>query len=136
MGLRQRQWALRETLRLKAVLGSKCRACGSQVNLEFDCRSPKGSAHHRCEYSMRISFYRAQHRVGNLQILCQKCNALKAGFSLAIWETAVMCLAKTEAEQPRCFSGGRGTAFTDEERRSFLRDQLYPQMPEVAACPY
>jgi hypothetical protein len=85
---------------------------------------------------MRISFYRAQHRVGNLQILCQKCNALKAGFSLAIWETAVLCLARAEAQQRPGFSGGRGTAFTVEERRQFVRDRLYPPVPDFDDCPF
>jgi 5-methylcytosine-specific restriction endonuclease McrA len=78
MGLRQRNWARRETIRLKALLGNACAHCGITSNLQFDIIESMGDAHHRCEWSWRISFYRAQLVMKNLQLLCETCNKRKA----------------------------------------------------------
>jgi 5-methylcytosine-specific restriction endonuclease McrA len=81
MALRQREWARRTRAALIVTLGSKCARCstaGSKRNaLELDCIAARGYAHHRMEWSQRISFYRREHREGNLQILCRRCNAVK-----------------------------------------------------------
>lgn len=83
MSLRQRTWArkTRDTLRLE--LGGKCVKCGTTEDLEFDCKKPMGSFHHRAMcWSWRMSFYRAQHALNNLQLLCKSCNCRKAGHEL------------------------------------------------------
>lgn len=36
-----------------------------------------GHAHHRLEFSARISFYRHQAAAGNLQLLCSSCHSIK-----------------------------------------------------------
>lgn len=77
MGARQRDWARRERARLLRDLGPWCRVCGSTMFLELDCIKPRGHSHHALEWSQRISFYRRQARLGNLQVLCQRCNAIK-----------------------------------------------------------
>lgn len=79
MAKRQRQWARKETERLKTLLGKKCFYCGSKENLEFDLIVPpnNGDKHHKMEWSWRISFYRKQHEHGNVQLLCSRCNSKK-----------------------------------------------------------
>lgn len=77
MALRQREWAERETLRLRVILGNKCANCGSTRELEFDCILPKGHKHHKIEWSWRLSFYRRELKNGNLQLLCTVCNSSK-----------------------------------------------------------
>lgn len=77
MGWRQREWARRDRKRLMEELGGRCAHCGATENLEFDCIMPQGDFHHRIGSAERHSFYRYQHRHGNLQILCRACNAAK-----------------------------------------------------------
>ena len=77
MGARQRSWARRERDRLYAILGGKCERCGAVEELTLDCKIPMGTAHHRIEWSHRISFYRAMLAVKNLALLCNTCNAAK-----------------------------------------------------------
>ena len=72
MGRRQRFWARRACDKLTTDLGGKCAQCGTTENLELDCITPCGHYHHKIEWSHRISFYRAQHQKGNLQLLCEK----------------------------------------------------------------
>lgn len=64
-------------MRLIAQLGAKCSACGATSSLELDCIVPRGDDHHRLEMSMRATFYRREARAGNLQVLCERCNAAK-----------------------------------------------------------
>jgi len=80
MGLRQREWARKETKRLRSLLGGKCVQCGTTEELEFDVIIPVGNNdhHRRMEWSWRTSFYRKQHDKGNLQLLCQKHNTQKS----------------------------------------------------------
>ena len=72
MAQRQRIWAAKARRELRRALGMKCAKCGSRDfrRLEFDCIKPTGHRHHKIEWSWRISFYRAQARAGNVQLLC------------------------------------------------------------------
>jgi hypothetical protein len=78
MALRQRLWAARARRELRRLLGMKCKICGSRDyrKLEFDLINPAADTfknprgHHAIEWSWRISFYRAQFKAGNLQLLC------------------------------------------------------------------
>ena len=78
MGQRQKDWARRARLRLIEQLGGVCVECGTDKKLEFDCIKPMGDSHHRMESSARMSFYHAQHRASNLQLLCERHNNLKS----------------------------------------------------------
>lgn len=78
MAKRQREWARRKRTELLAQLGGRCARCGTTDNLEFDCIIPQGDAHHKKEWSARMSFYRAQAKAGNIQVLCSGCNNLKS----------------------------------------------------------
>ena len=78
MGAAQKDWARRARLQLLHALGGVCAECFSAERLEFDCIVPCGDAHHRMDTSARMSFYRAQHRAGNLQVLCSTCNGQKS----------------------------------------------------------
>ena len=82
MGLRQRIWARKQRLLLRRKLGMKCNHCSSKfyMKLEFDCIKPIGDSHGRKEWSWRMSIYRYQFSVGNLQLLCDKCHNKKSGF--------------------------------------------------------
>lgn len=78
MGLRQREWAKRARLALVVLLGGKCVYCGSKRHLELDCIKPRGHGHHGAiDQSRRVSFYRKELRIGNLQVLCKSCNSKK-----------------------------------------------------------
>ena len=82
VGARQRDWAHRARAALVAQLGGKCVQCGTSGTkknpVEIDCRTPKGDRHHRIEQSSRISFYRAQMREENLQLLCKRHHGQKS----------------------------------------------------------
>jgi len=78
MGQRQKDWAKRVREKLLAELGGKCVVCGSAYRPEFDCIEPRGDAHHKFDTSHRMSFYRKEHKAGNLQVLCQFHNAQKS----------------------------------------------------------
>ena len=85
MGKRQKIWARRARARLIESLGGRCVRCGTVEHLEFDCITPRGHDHHRCDSSSRICFYRFQHRLGNLQILCANCHLLKTGADILLY---------------------------------------------------
>lgn len=72
-----KEWARKQRKLLMRVLGNKCAACGCRKDLTFDCIDPQGDRHHRFDTSQRMSFYRAQFRAFNLQILCESCNVKK-----------------------------------------------------------
>jgi HNH endonuclease len=78
MAALQREWARRVRRTLRAQLGGCCVKCGSRRNLEFDCIVRQGDRHHRMEWSWRMSFYRRQHELKNLQLLCRKCHGMKS----------------------------------------------------------
>jgi hypothetical protein len=60
-----------------AILGRRCVMCGITTNLTFDCIRATGGAHHKLSSPSRMSFYLAQFRRGNLQVLCHDCNSRK-----------------------------------------------------------
>jgi len=74
MSARQKDWARRTRAQLITELGGQCALCGTSDNLEFDCITPLGDAHHKYDTSQRMSFYRQQHAANNLQLLCTDCN--------------------------------------------------------------
>jgi 5-methylcytosine-specific restriction endonuclease McrA len=84
MGARQREWARLWRARLIRILGAKCACCGAVEKLELDCIRPVRNAHARYEASTRVSFYRRQWSVGNLQILCSSCNVIKTDRIISI----------------------------------------------------
>lgn len=85
MGQRQIEWARKTRDKIFDKLGRKCKKCGATEELEFDVIVPIGdndgngkSKHHRVmNFSWRMSFYRKQLELNNLQILCTKCNSKK-----------------------------------------------------------
>lgn len=78
MGKRQKDWARRKREDLLDVLGRKCARCGSKQNLTFDVITPGRDTKHRgMDTSARMSFYRWQFSIGNLQVLCKGCNNAK-----------------------------------------------------------
>jgi len=74
MAKRQVTWARAVMERLRVVMGRVCVCCGSDENLEMDCREPRGHAHHAVGYVQRATFYRREYEIGNLQLLCSKCH--------------------------------------------------------------
>jgi len=78
MGARQKEWARKARAILVEQLGGCCEACGAKEELELDCIKACGDRHHRMDTSARVSFYRAQARAGNLQVLCKYHNAVKS----------------------------------------------------------
>lgn len=82
---RQIAWARSQRDRIVLALGGKCKACGSKVDLEFDCLEPKGQHHHGIGFVHRMCFYRKEMRHGNLQLLCSPCNSMKGDMTSAEW---------------------------------------------------
>jgi 5-methylcytosine-specific restriction endonuclease McrA len=78
VGKRQKAWAREARRRLIETLGGVCAECGTTEKLELDCIIPQGDDHHKFDQSARMCFYNAQHRAGNLQVLCDKHNNLKS----------------------------------------------------------
>jgi len=77
---RTTEFAYRKRDAIFEVLGSKCAACGSKKNLEFDLIVPTPlpkSHHHNLSFAHRMIFYCRQLSAGNLQVLCSKCNSRK-----------------------------------------------------------
>lgn len=76
-------WARNARFNLLFKLGGCCAQCSSTRELEFDCIIPQGHYHHPLGTAKRMVFYRKQHAVGNLQILCRRCNRKKAVLDVA-----------------------------------------------------
>ena len=106
MSARHVAWARQARERLRSLLGGRCRWCGSQRNLTLDCIDPKGHAHHASGVLARTVFYRAQWRVGNLQVLCEACNNLKGNMSGQQWR--ILCTLYPTVV--RAQAGPQGTA--------------------------
>lgn len=79
MGKRQREWARQKRDELRMALGEKCSVpgCGRTDDLEFDVIVPVDQPHHRIEWSARMSFYRQQFKLNNLDLKCSHHNGLK-----------------------------------------------------------
>lgn len=78
MGKKQKEWARKKRRDLMLKLGGCCAVCGTEEDLTFDCIEPSGDAHHKYDTSQRMSFYRVQHAIKNLQILCETHQAEKS----------------------------------------------------------
>jgi 5-methylcytosine-specific restriction endonuclease McrA len=82
---RQKEWAQKARVDLLLKLGNRCAVCGIPAwgaDLEFDCIIRQGDEHHRKDTSARMSFYRAQHRAGNVQSLCPDCHKEKTALEM------------------------------------------------------
>ena len=77
MSLRAKLWAKKARQFLLNQLGGHCACCGVDDGLTFDCIQPTGDSHHRGSTDQRMSFYRQQNALGNIQVLCHKCNSRK-----------------------------------------------------------
>lgn len=77
MAQRQVKWAHKAKRKLRKALGGKCVKCTTTLKLEFDCIQPQGHWHHKIGLTWRISFYRQQAAINNLQLLCEKCHLKK-----------------------------------------------------------
>lgn len=78
MSKRHVNWAHKAKFTLQFALGGRCIECGTTKNLEFDCINPQGHRHHAIGFVRRICFYRKQHVLNNLQLLCRKCHIKKS----------------------------------------------------------
>jgi hypothetical protein len=124
MARRQKLWAARERARMVLALGSHCMGCGTEEHLTFDCIEPMGPAHHAWNAPERVSFYRAQMKKGNVQLLCVECNALKAGMTSYDWETVLCMVASKEALLRHAQYPGRGTGLEPASCREFIRGAI------------
>lgn len=120
MGARQKAWAKGARCRLVTALGGQCVACCSRDNLTFDCRKATGCSHHPWDSSQRMSYYRQQARMGNVQLLCGYCNSMKAGINPSEWEYALQHVRASASIQLLSSSPGQGTALTPAELRECL----------------
>jgi hypothetical protein len=107
-----------------AILGGYCASCGTNDTLEFDCIEPVGDRHHRMTAPARISFYRAQMRAGNVQLLCQQCNSLKGDMSATDWWLAMQRASNQLTTQSGVGSPGRGLDVTPDQWRDVVRHYL------------
>ena len=125
MAKRHKLWARVTRARMILALGGKCVACETQDNLTFDCIVPMGHAHHHRSAPERITFYTKQMRAGNVQLLCSRCNAIKADTEFDAWIEALQYL-RTEVRllRPQVYPG-QGTGGAADTRQSILRDFLY-----------
>ena len=124
MARRHKLWAAATRARMVCILGSRCAACASTEELTFDCWAPAGDRHHRLSAPERITFYRKQMRAGNVQILCQTCNSLKADMPPWEWQAAV-CHARAELAIQRPPQYPAGDPWETPARfRGFLRALL------------
>lgn len=121
MGQRQKQWARRRRQHLLLMLGGRCRTCGTREALTFDLISPGGDQHHRMEASTRCSFYSAEMRRGNLQILCAVCNSIKGGISRELYRAALRAMYLSEHGRAGEGTPARGNALTALERQDMFR---------------
>jgi hypothetical protein len=127
MARRHKLWAAATRQRMTMILGGQCACCGSAEKLTFDCIEPMGHDHHRKNAPERISFYRKQMRAGNVQLLCESCNGLKADLRYGLWLQALCRLRAAEFCLRPAWSPGRGTTVTPGQRVELLRAILAEQ---------
>jgi len=124
MARRHKLWAKTARARMKLILGNCCASCGSTTSLEFDCLIPCGDRHHRMTAPARVSFYRAQMRAGNVQLLCNECNSLKGDLVLSDWRDALSSMRASELSMSPAQYPARGTGWTPEQKQNWLRSYL------------
>lgn len=133
MGQRQKQWAKRARAELTLALGGKCSACGDIHNLEFDCDSVDGGAHHSFPSDKRICFYRVQARLGHVRVLCKACNALKGGVPLEVWRTALGKAHDSATILRGSYTPGQGPTLTPGWYREVIQAQMRRHHAELRA---
>jgi 5-methylcytosine-specific restriction endonuclease McrA len=74
---RQVAWAQATREKLIRILGGRCKRCGLDTNLTFDCIVPTGGAHHKLSSVGRVTYYKREMARGNVQLLCHSCNSKK-----------------------------------------------------------
>lgn len=74
---RQVAWASATREKMIRILGGRCKYCGLDSNLTFDCIVPRGGAHHKLSSVSRVIFYKREMALGNVQLLCHGCNSRK-----------------------------------------------------------
>jgi hypothetical protein len=122
MSKRVKSWARARRARLLYILGGRCAACGTDEQLTFDCIDPMGDSHHRGSTDQRVSFYTRQMRAGNVQVLCQHCNSLKADLSNHIFQSAVSMARVRAAACPAVPSPVQGSGSIAANIRYHLSD--------------
>jgi hypothetical protein len=79
---KQMDWARRLRRKIMRELGDVCNGYNKKCNvvrkLQFDCIKPVGNSHGKWSYDTRVRFYREQHKLNNLQILCSRCHERKS----------------------------------------------------------
>lgn len=87
MGARQERWAARKRLLIFEIFGFRCAHCKRHqdelqkldIELQIDIVKPFDSKHHRgMGATGRVCFYLKQLAIGNVQLLCEKCNNSKS----------------------------------------------------------
>lgn len=91
MSARQKRWAVQQREELLKLFGGRCRVCGGFECLEFDCIQACGHRHHTYDTARRMSFYRRQAVLGNLQVLCRRCNAKKGAWEMETAFGELLC---------------------------------------------
>jgi hypothetical protein len=124
MAKRHKRWASRQRQLMIAAMGGACAACGSTEALTFDCIAPRGDSHHRGNAVERMTFYRREARAGNIQVLCDKCNALKGDTEPSLWLVALAMSLSDEVHQSATGTPGGGTAWTIARRRESIQRSL------------
>lgn len=59
------------------MLGRKCKHCGANDNLTFDHIRPADWPRNRYSSHERLRLYLQEAKIGNIQILCHRCNPSK-----------------------------------------------------------
>ena len=98
MGKYHRERARRKRADMELALGHQCARCRTYEGLTFDCVTPCGHDHHRENASGRMTFYWAQARLLNVQLLCESCNASKGDDSTDYRRPEDMILAVAFAQ--------------------------------------
>lgn len=115
MSKRQKEWARNARLRLVIALGGRCVACGATEKLELDCIIPRGHSHHGMASDQRVTFYRRQASVGNLQVLCTRCNAMKGDDSMSDFLARLTTLLESDKNSNSIRSG----EYCEQQRKAY-----------------
>ena len=117
------------------MLGSRCAACQAESDLTFDCIEACGGSHHRLSSPERITFYRAQMRAGNVQLLCKYCNSLKSDTPMHVWLIAVsLACSELAPLMPRPAPAGDHTGLPPFKRELIRR--FLVELERVQGIPF